>query len=84
MLDKLESLKSCPCPEFEQTFNELKNTPEVKEKLDFINKLDLEINDTINRYKVLKCNFLNFLNTSIDIRWNEKSGYLPNLKCVRL
>lgn len=50
MFDKLESLKSCS--QFEQTFKELKNTPEVKEKLDFINKLDVEINETINRYKV--------------------------------
>ncbi|KAL1512721.1 hypothetical protein ABEB36_002264 [Hypothenemus hampei] len=61
MLDKLKSLKSCPILELrhlkgkkaaEKTFLSLKNTPEVREKLNFIRKMDEEINETINRYKI--------------------------------
>uniref|UniRef100_A0AAR5Q1F3 BSD domain-containing protein n=1 Tax=Dendroctonus ponderosae TaxID=77166 RepID=A0AAR5Q1F3_DENPD len=59
MLDKLKSLKSCSVLESARqelsgtgkTFQYLKNTPEVKQQLDFIKKLDEDINETISRYK---------------------------------
>lgn len=67
MLDKLQSLKSCSVlkcarnelPDVDEklagtgkTFQCLKNTPQVKQQLEFIKKLDEEINETISRYKV--------------------------------
>ncbi|XP_030762444.1 uncharacterized protein LOC115887217 [Sitophilus oryzae] len=66
LLDKLRSLKSCSslkslrkispperatAPVDGKSFQFLKNTPEVKATLDFINKLDEEIADTICKYK---------------------------------
>ncbi|XP_066257538.1 uncharacterized protein [Euwallacea similis] len=73
MLDKLESLKSCSALrtvrkekleaaeyEVEKTFKRLKNTPEVKQKLNFINKRDVKINEIINRYKIIFLNLYHF------------------------
>ncbi|CAG9762094.1 unnamed protein product [Ceutorhynchus assimilis] len=69
MFDKLKSLKRCPVLKSgeekldvdvdEKSFKYLKNTPQVRQQLDFINELNKEIEETLSLYKAERQQRLN-------------------------